>query len=431
MNHSGALRRKSGITVHDFLSERKAEEHGDPPAETREDNPPEAEQAVPPTKIARSARKAPKKKTACEISSPSPAAVPAPAPTIERSPSKILMDEIGTFLTGNDLDITPANLARAHAICSGEQPEFAALTAAMKDRGEPITQQWLDTLAYDDGRNEQDRAEVDRMASNLQNSIEAFATNARDACTAVADYREAMNSHAQEAEEIDSQETAEELLGRVTELTRAIREQAQLAEEKMQRSEREAISLRRDLEEAQRVANIDHLTGLPNRRALDEMLERLWSDARDVDWDGSDEKEREPVAIAFCDIDNFKPVNDIHGHDTGDRVLQMVARTLAEGAGEDCQVVRYGGEEFVVVYRGFSLEGARENLDAIRTKLSNRPFINRTTRQSLGMITFSGGIADLFAFPDRRSALRAADEALYRAKNSGRDRIELATPPVD
>ena len=330
MNHSGALRRKSGITVHDFLSERKAEEHGDPPAETREDNPPEAEQAVPPTKIARSARKAPKKKTACEISSRSPAAVPAPTPTIGRSPSKILMDEIGTFLTGNDLDITPANLARAHAICSGEQPEFAALTAAMKDRGEPITQQWLDTLAYDDGRNEQDRAEVDRMASNLQNSIEAFATNARDACTAVADYREAMNSHAQEAEEIDSQETAEELLGRVTELTRAIREQAQLAEEKMQRSEREAISLRRDLEEAQRVANIDHLTGLPNRRALDEMLERLWSDARDVDWDGSDEKEREPVAIAFCDIDNFKPVNDIHGHDTGDRVLQMVARTLAE-----------------------------------------------------------------------------------------------------
>lgn len=269
------------------------------------------------------------------------------------------------------------------------------------------------------------------MASNLQNSIEAFATNARDACTAAADYREAMNSHAQEAEEIDSQETAEELLGRVTELTRAIREQAQLAEEKMQRSEREAISLRRDLEEAQRVANIDHLTGLPNRRALDEMLERLWSEARDVDWDGSDEKEHEPVAIAFCDIDNFKPVNDIHGHDTGDRVLQMVARTLAEGAGEDCQVVRYGGEEFVVVYRGFTLEGARENLDAIRTKLSNRPFINRTTRQSLGMITFSGGIADLFAFPDRRSALRAADEALYRAKNSGRDRIELATPPAD
>ena len=426
MNHSGALRRKSGITVHDFLSERKAEEHGDLPPETGEDNPGEAEEPRTPRKASRPARKAPEKKPTPET----PAFSPAPTPVVERSPSEILMDEIGTFLTGNDLAITPANLVRAHGICSGEQPEFAALTAEMKARGEPITQQWLDTLACDDGRDEQDRAEVDKMASNLQNSIEAFATSARDARTAAADYREAMDGHAQQAQEVDSKETAEELLARVSELTSAIREQAQQAEEKMQRSEREAISLRRDLEEAQRVANIDHLTGLPNRRALDEMLERLWSDGRDVDWDGSEAKEHEPVAIAFCDIDNFKPVNDIHGHDTGDRVLQMVARTLADGAGENCQVVRYGGEEFVVVYRGLSLEDARANLDAIRTKLSNRPFVNRTTRQSLGMITFSGGIADLFAFPDRRSALRAADEALYRAKNNGRDRIELAAPPA-
>ena len=418
MNHSGAIRRKSAVTVHDFLSSRDGEEG------VASDSAGEECEAVA-SKVSRRSEKEP---PVTELVDPEPS--PKREQARERTAGEELMDNIGTFLLGNDLEITPANLVRAHGIFSGQQPDFASLTAEMEARGEPITQQWLDTLACETDSTEQDRADIDRLAASLQNSIEAFSSTARDARTAAADYREAMDDHAQQAERIDSGETAEELLSRVSDLTRAIRDQAQQAEEKMQRSEREAISLRRDLEEAQRVANIDHLTGLPNRRALDEMLERLWGEARDVDWDGSDASDREPVAVAFCDIDNFKPVNDIHGHDTGDRVLQMVARTLAQGAGEECQVVRYGGEEFVIIYRGFSLEDARDNLDAIRETLSKRPFINRTTRESLGMITFSGGIADLFAFPDRDSALRAADEALYRAKNEGRDRIELAIPPI-
>jgi diguanylate cyclase len=423
--------------VHDFLSSRKAEENGASDrggggADNAEADRGASEEPSGPVQLG-------------PIGGPARApAAPEPireatdrdlelAEIGEPSPDQILMDRIGAFLILNELEITAANLARALGIFSGQHPDFAALTAEMEVRGEPITQQWLDTLACECAcdKQEQDRAEVDRLAATLQNSIEAFASTTRDARCAAADYREAMDDHAQEAETIVSGEAAEELLSRVSELTRAIREQAQQSEEKMQRSEREAISLRRDLEEAQRVANIDHLTGLPNRRALDEMLERLWGEARDVDWDGSDAPDREPVAIAFCDIDNFKPVNDIHGHDTGDRVLQMVARTLSQGAGEDCQVVRYGGEEFVIVYRGLSLEAARDNLDAIRATLAKRPFVNRTTRESLGTITFSGGIADLFAFVDRNSALRAADEALYRAKNNGRNRIELAAPPSD
>ena len=420
MNHSGAFRRKSAVTVHDFLSGREGEETDgcDPTGEDDEAEPVKA-----------SPRR--RRKPAADETPPVIEAV-EPAHEQPREPTRdeVLMDRIGSFLTGNDLEVTPANLVRAHGIFSGQHPDFAALATEMEARGEPITQQWLDTLACETDGTRQERADIDRLAASLQNSIEAFSSTARDARTAAADYREAMDDHAKEAERIDPDETAEQLLSRVADLTRAIRDQARQAEDRMQRSERESISLRRDLEEAQRVANIDHLTGLPNRRALDEMLERLWGEARDVDWGDSDTTVREPVSIAFCDIDNFKPVNDIHGHDTGDRVLQMVARTLAQGAGEKCQVVRYGGEEFVIIYRGFSLEEARDNLDGIRATLSKRPFMNKTTRESLGMISFSGGIADLFAFSDRHHAMRAADEALYRAKNQGRDRIELAIPPV-
>ncbi|MCH2486846.1 MAG: GGDEF domain-containing protein [Erythrobacter sp.] len=419
MNHSGAIRRKSGVTVLDFLSsDRDGEARG--PAE---DGLADSEQAEtePPDDIE------------AEIPDTDTVAldpVPTPVPCAQRTPDETLMDTIGDFLTGNDLPITPANLVRAHAICSGKEPGFAALAKEMAVRGEPITQEWLDSVACEAAeQKEKDGAEVDALAASLQNSIEAFANSARDARTAATEHRVAMDEQAEEAERIDSTETAENLLARVTDLTRAIREQAQQAEEKMQRSEREAVSLRRDLEEAQRAANIDHLTGLPNRRALDAMLDGLWSEARDAGGDCAVEMRAEPVVLAFCDIDNFKPVNDKHGHDTGDRVLQMVARTLSDGAGEECQVVRYGGEEFLIVYRGLSLEDARVNLDAIRETLSKRPFVNRATREPLGTITFSGGIADLFAFSDHRAALRAADEALYRAKDNGRNRIELAVPP--
>ncbi|MEC7400102.1 MAG: hypothetical protein VYD00_08805, partial [Pseudomonadota bacterium] len=231
MNHSGAIRRKSAVTVHDFLSSRDGEEAvvSDPVGEEGVAN------------AAKQSRRSAKKPSVPETVDPSP------QPARERTAGEVLMDEIGAFLLGNDLEITPANLVRAHGIFSGQQPEFTALTAEMEARGEPITQQWLDTLACETDSTEQDRADIDRLAASLQNSIEAFSSTARDARTAAADYREAMDDHAQEAERIDTGETAEELLSRVSDLTRAIRDQAQQAEEKMQRSEREAISLRRDL----------------------------------------------------------------------------------------------------------------------------------------------------------------------------------------
>ena len=127
--------------------------------------------------------------------------------------------------------------------------------------------------------------------------------------------------------------------------------------------------------------------------------------------------------MAFCDIDRFKLVNDTHGHDTGDRVIQSVAEVLARISNENCHVARHGGEEFVLLFRGLTVAQSAAILDQAREGLAQRNFINRATDQPIGQVTFSGGIADVFDFPDTREALRAADKALYRAKNEGRNRI--------
>ena len=130
--------------------------------------------------------------------------------------------------------------------------------------------------------------------------------------------------------------------------------------------------------------------------------------------------------MAFCDIDHFKLVNDTHGHNAGDRVIKLVAQSLARISNDHCHVARHGGEEFVVLFRNVALDDAAASLDRLRQEMAERRLVNRANDLPFGQVTFSGGIADVFTFPDRRTALRAADAALYRAKREGRNRIIVA-----
>src|SRR3546814_18121442 len=122
-------------------------------------------------------------------------------------------------------------------------------------------------------------------------------------------------------------------------------ERTRKAEDEMRRSEDEAKSLRRSLARAKRDAEVDYLTGLPNRRAFEALLARHYRAARD-----------QPVAlsVAFCDIDTVKAINDAHGHDAGDRVLKVIADTMAQNSGDNFHVAPHGGEAFALLFQGMS-----------------------------------------------------------------------------
>jgi diguanylate cyclase len=197
-------------------------------------------------------------------------------------------------------------------------------------------------------------------------------------------------------------------------------ERSRKAEAELRHSEQEAASLRRNLDRARRDAEVDFLTGLPNRRAFEVALERQYAEAQAAG---------DALSVAFCDIDHFKLVNDTHGHEAGDRILCVVAKTLSQISGEKCHIARHGGEEFVMLFRGATPEEAFAMLDNARVELASRKLVNRRTEQPFGQVTFSGGIADVFAHANPRTALAAADEALYRAKEGGRNQIRLAGQP--
>ena len=335
--------------------------------------------------------------------------------SLVREARQQLVGAIGAFLIDHDLDISAANLLIAHSAFSGINPRLARQIAARAMTSEGVTQQWLDELMEHDPTLA-DRADLDRMVARLESNLETFHTNTKAARSATSEYGSKLEEHVSDLEQV--QKTGE-LVSHLADIAEVMLERTRHAEEEMRKSEDEAKALRKSLARAKRDAEVDYLTGLPNRRAFEVLLERHYEEARAA---------CEPLSVAFCDIDEFKKVNDIHGHQAGDRVIKLIADTLARISNDHCHVARHGGEEFVMLFRGLPPSEAATRLDEAREGLAERRLINRKTDQPFGQITFSGGVADVFGFGDARAALKAADEALYRAKENGRNRIELATP---
>ena len=324
-----------------------------------------------------------------------------------------LAEAIMAFLLDNDLEISPANLVLAHGAFSGANPglERQIVTRARSAKG--VTQPWLDELAELEATRP-DHADLDRLIVRLEEGLEAFHAHMRAARAVASDYGSHLERHVIDLEEV---EKTGQLVNNLAGLAKAMLERTRKAEDDMRRSEEESRELRRSLAHARRDAEIDYLTGLPNRRAFEALLEHHYAESRETG---------EPLSVAFCDIDEFKRINDVHGHDAGDRVIKAIADALAHISDDRCHVARHGGEEFVMLFRGLTLAEAARRLDTAREELASRRLINRKTDQPFGRITFSGGVADVLGHADPRGALKAADEALYRAKQNGRNRIELA-----
>lgn len=172
--------------------------------------------------------------------------------------------------------------------------------------------------------------------------------------------------------------------------------------------------LRRQRDEMKRLAQTDPLTGLPNRRAALECLESCIAAAR---------KTGAPLTVAFLDLDHFKRINDLHGHDCGDRVLRYVAHTLRGAFRSDDHVARIGGEEFLVILPGADPEHARIRIETLRTMLSGTAVVLDVTGLT---VTLSAGISAMRADDaDGAALLQRADTAMYAAKHAGRNRTEL------
>lgn len=196
-----------------------------------------------------------------------------------------------------------------------------------------------------------------------------------------------------------------ELEARVNSLLRIKKLQSELAAR-----EKELADMNVRLRE---ISMTDGLTGVENRRSLEERLHDMWQHSLRL---------HEPIALVMCDIDKFKSVNDTYGHQAGDAVLKEFAALLKSEAREIDRVGRYGGEEFLLILPGTVLDAAVTFAERLREKVANHTF--SYTGGTLCR-TMSCGVA---ASPhprvkDQEGLLRAADDALYVAKETGRNRV--------
>jgi diguanylate cyclase (GGDEF)-like protein len=163
-----------------------------------------------------------------------------------------------------------------------------------------------------------------------------------------------------------------------------------------------------ELARVSRLAAVDPLTGIFNRRGLDLVFP-----------DGSDAV----VSVAMCDLDRFKQINDRLGHAAGDEVLRRVSRLLGSVLRSGDGVIRWGGEEFLVVLPGIELGRARRIVERARSWIEREPI--ELDGRCIG-VTVSVGVAERRSGEDRAGLIARADEALYAAKHLGRNRVELA-----
>jgi diguanylate cyclase (GGDEF)-like protein len=171
----------------------------------------------------------------------------------------------------------------------------------------------------------------------------------------------------------------------------------------------------RELAVAETRATTDALTGLPNRRALEEQIRLMLAQA---------ERSGRPLAAVVLDIDHFKAINDAHGHEHGDAVLAAVGQALGSSARASDFVARYGGEEFVVLAPDTDPEGAMVLGEKLRVAIGEIELVCGPVSASLGVAVFP------FHASDADELLRVADRGLYAAKRLGRDRVAFAQGSV-
>ena len=184
----------------------------------------------------------------------------------------------------------------------------------------------------------------------------------------------------------------------------ASRRQVEAAEQKVRELEHE-------LEHVSELVQEDQLTGVLNRRGLDDAYQREAARA---------ERSGKPLCISLLDIDNFKRLNDAHGHQTGDQALQHLVRVTRRTMRPTDVLARYGGEEFLLLLPDTSQEEAIEVMVRLQRNLTKAFFLHEDEHV---LITFSAGVALLREGEAQTAVIERADKAMYEAKRTGKNRV--------
>lgn len=252
----------------------------------------------------------------------------------------------------------------------------------------------------------------------LKNMLAGFVDHLADFAGATSEYHDKIEKCAARIGSVDNINDFEAVLADVMQETRHIqinalrsRDELQQTQQRVKEAEARIRALEQELEATSHLVRHDQLTGVLNRRGLEDICEKEMARAS---------RHETPLSLALLDIDNFKKLNDTLGHDAGDEALVHLSSVIRSTLRPQDTAARFGGEEFIIIFPDTDLEQATIAMTRLQRELTRRFFMHGNQKV---LITFSAGVTQLRADDTQTTMTKRADAAMYQAKKTGKNKV--------
>jgi len=257
--------------------------------------------------------------------------------------------------------------------------------------------------------------------ATLKSLMTTFIDRLGEITESTGDYHQKIEGYSKKIGKSNNLTELSHLLDDIMQDTRIIQASALRSHEELlhtrkqvQESEAKIKKLEQELAQISERVHQDQLTGALNRHGLDEAFEREATRA---------DRSQSPLCVALFDIDNFKHINDILGHQAGDQALIHLSNVIKDALRPSDSVARYGGEEFIIVLPDVGLEEATATVERLQRELTKKFFLHENERV---LVTFSAGVALRAPQESQEDVIGRADKAMYQAKHTGKNRVVVA-----
>lgn len=315
----------------------------------------------------------------------------------------------------------PENYQLWYMYYAGSNVDLVRAIDVLVSSGQEVTEERCQELyqRFLSERTESDQ--VRKAGDQIQDTIQDMSSLVTNVKAASKKYTTDLASATEKLSADVTREELESTLRGIAVSTQDMISHNKVLEERLEKSSEMMKSLQKNLEMVRREALTDSLTNLANRKAFDQEIERIVVESRENE---------EVFSLIMLDIDHFKSFNDDFGHQVGDQVLKLVAKTMTDGVKGRDMAARYGGEEFSILLPGTDMMGAMRVAEQLRKAVESKEIINRNSGERLGRITLSAGVATFAEGEKIEDLIERADNALYTAKRNGRNQVAAAPAPT-
>lgn len=334
--------------------------------------------------------------------------------TEKNDKAALLAQQVMHRISEDNLKPNPSVYAILYAHYTGMHPDISYQISLVEQEKKSLTTTLCEQLFDTYLSSNREKQFIDEATRKVQAVMQEISTLLSSAGVAHKEYNLNLLRQSDSLSSATDLNEVKKMISDLVDDTRRMVAENQKLEEKLQNSSHEMTKMRTDMQHLKEESVTDTLTNIPNRRAFDNALKAAAVEAME---------KAKPLSLVMIDIDHFKIFNDTFGHQVGDQVLRLVARTLSEGLRPNELLSRYGGEEFAVIVPSSKLRDAEKLADKLRERIAAKDIINQSKNEKLGRLSISLGVSQLSPGESLSQFIDRADRALYKAKAAGRNRV--------